>query len=308
MKDFEIIAVVGATATGKSDVALELCELLGGQAINADASQLYRGMDIGTAKLSVEERRSVPHHLLDVLDVRETASVAVYQEKSREAADRIRAAGDVPVAVGGSGLYVRALLDDLRFPGTDPDVRATVAAAVHERGVQWGYEELARLDPVAAESIDSRNERRIVRALEVIELTGEPFSATMPKRQYVRPSLQIGLTVSNDVLDARIEARAAAMVERGLIEECLELVDQGLLEGTTASRALGYAQVIEQLPGKVDPDLVIEETAAATRKFARRQVKWFRPDERIMWLDGTKTAKELAAEAMARIDCGEVSR
>lgn len=305
MKDFEIIAVVGATATGKSDVALELCELLGGQAINADASQFYRGMDIGTAKLSVEERRGVPHHLLDTMDVRETASVATYQVASRAAAQQIRDAGDVPIAVGGSGLYVRALLDDLRFPGTDPDVRANVAADVAERGLGWGYAELARRDPIAAESIDPRNERRIVRALEVMELTGELFSATMPKREYVRPSLQIGLRVSKEVLHARIEARAEAMVKGGLIEECLELVDQGLLEGTTASRALGYAQVIEQLPGPIDADKVIEETAAATRQFARRQVKWFRPDERIMWLDGTKSAKELAAEAIARIDCGE---
>jgi tRNA dimethylallyltransferase len=280
------VAVVGPTATGKSDLGVWLARELGGEVVNADAMQLYRGMDVGTAKLTVAERRGVPHHLLDVLDVTETASVAAYQRAAREVVERLVAAGRVPVVVGGSGLYVSALLDDLEFPGTDPAVRARLEAELAELGAQALHDRLAGLDPAAAVAILPGNGRRVVRALEVIELTGRPFSATLPKPGPARyGTVLVGLDRAVAELDERIATRVAVMFEHGLVDEVRRLVPLGLREGRTASRALGYQQV---LATPDDPDTARVETVRATRRFVRRQRSWFRRDRRITWLDAAR--------------------
>lgn len=279
-----IVAVVGATATGKSALGIALARALGGEVVNADASQLYRGMDIGTAKTPVAER-GVPHHLLDVLEVTQPASVAAYQRDARAAIAQIGARGRVPVLVGGSGLYVQAVLDDLRFPGTDPAVRARYEELAARLGPRALHAELARRDPDAATAIEPANTRRVVRALEVGELTGRPFSASLPRRRYVRPAVQVGLRADRDLLDARIGTRARRMFEDGLLTEVRGLVGRGLREGRTARAALGYAQTLRVLDGELTVEQAIEETTRATRAFARRQAKWFGRDERITWLD-----------------------
>ena len=247
----DVVAVVGATAAGKSDLAVELALRLGGEAVNADSMQLYRGMDIGTAKLTREEMRGVPHHLLDVWDVTETASVAEYQRLSAEAIAGIRARGRVPVLVGGSGLYVRAALDHMDFPGTDPAVRARLEGELAQAGPAALHERLRAVDPVAAEAILPSNGRRIVRALEVIEITGRPFTATLPEHRYRYGSVvQIGLSVPRAELDERIALRVERMWEAGLVDEVRELERAGLRDGLTAGRALGYAQVLRFLSGE----------------------------------------------------------
>ncbi|GAA2854017.1 tRNA (adenosine(37)-N6)-dimethylallyltransferase MiaA [Streptosporangium fragile] len=262
------------------DLALEL----GGEVINADSMQLYRGMDIGTAKLSVAERRGVPHHLLDIWDVTRTASVAEYQALVRPLIDDLRARGVVPILAGGSGLYVRAALDDLEFPGTDPEVRARLEAELDRVGTAPLYERLRERDPEAAGTILPSNGRRIVRALEVIEISGRPFSATMPSYDAVYDSVQLGVEVPREVLDARIEARVERMWEAGLVEEVRGLAARGLAEGRTASRALGYAQVLRFLAGEWTEKEAMDETVRATRRFVRRQESWFRRDPRVVWL------------------------
>lgn len=279
-----IVAVVGQTATGKSDLGVALAHALGGEVVNADASQFYRGMDIGTAKLTPEEREGVPHHLLDVLDVRDEASVASYQRDAREAIDGIRARGRVPIMVGGSGLYVRAALDDLRIPPTDPAVRARWEARLDEIGAAALHDQLRAADPSAAEQIHPSNGRRTVRALEVIELTGEPFSATMPKREFIAPAVMLGLQIDRRTLHDRIGTRVERMWRAGLLDEVRALDRVGLREGRTASRAIGYAQALQQLDGILDETAAQAETATLTRKFARRQQSWFGPDPRIHWL------------------------
>ncbi|MEU9887442.1 tRNA (adenosine(37)-N6)-dimethylallyltransferase MiaA [Sphaerisporangium sp. NPDC051017] len=279
-----VVAVVGPTAAGKSDLAVDLALRLGGEAINADSMQLYRGMDIGTAKLTPAERRGVPHHLLDVWDMGETASVAEYQRMVRPLIDRLRAAGRAPILVGGSGLYVRAALDDLDFPGTDPAIRARLEVELDEAGPEVLHQRLKELDPVAAEAVLSSNGRRIVRALEVIELSGRPFSATMPSYDAVYDSVQIGLLVPRPVLDERIALRVDRMWEAGFVEEVRALAAHGLAGGRTASRALGYAQVLRHLAGEWTEDQAKQETVRATRRFARRQESWFRRDPRVRWL------------------------
>lgn len=275
-----VIAVVGPTAAGKSDLAVDLALRLGGECVNADSMQLYRGMDIGTAKLTEAERRGVPHHLLDVWDVTVTASVAEYQKLVRPLIEAIA----VPVLVGGSGLYVRAAIDDLEFPGTDPEIRARLEAELAERGAGPLYARLRELDPAAAAAILPSNGRRIVRALEVIEHSGRPFSATMPSYEAVYPSVQIGLEVPRPVLDERIETRVGRMWAAGLVGEVRELLGRGLAEGRTAGRALGYAQVIRHLEGEWSEEEAFAETVRATRRFARRQESWFRRDPRVRWL------------------------
>ncbi|MDC5695790.1 tRNA (adenosine(37)-N6)-dimethylallyltransferase MiaA [Intrasporangium calvum] len=285
--DLPIIAVVGATATGKSGLALDLAERLDGEVVNADAMQLYRGMDIGTAKLPVAERRGIPHHQLDVLEVTEEASVAAYQEAARADFAAIRERGRVPILVGGSGLYVRAALDRLDIPPTDPRVRGRLEARAAEEGAEAMYRLLTEQDPAAAARIQPANVRRVVRALEVIELTGRPFSASMPTRELVAPALLIGLTVDRPVLDARIEARVEQMWRDGLREEVEALLPLGLRDGFTASRAIGYAQAIGVLDGRLTEVEAVAETAQATRRYARRQESWFRPDPRITWVDAT---------------------
>ncbi|WP_174720392.1 tRNA (adenosine(37)-N6)-dimethylallyltransferase MiaA [Amycolatopsis sp. BJA-103] len=281
------VAVVGPTATGKTALAVELALTLGGEVVNADALQLYRGMDIGTAKATAEERRGVPHHLLDVLDVTETASVAAYQRDARERIEDLLAAGRVPVLTGGSGLYVQAVLDDLKFPGTDPDVRARLTAEADEIGVAAMHARLTGLDPIAATAILPTNTRRIVRALEVIEITGEPFSANLPKPGPARyDTVLIGIDREPAELDARVDRRVELMFEAGLVGEVRTLLGQGLRDGLTASRALGYQQVIAALDGDEDFQAAAEATAQATRRFVRRQRSWFRRDKRIQWFDG----------------------
>ncbi|MGW2161752.1 tRNA (adenosine(37)-N6)-dimethylallyltransferase MiaA [Nonomuraea sp. NPDC001699] len=295
MRQQPVIAVVGPTAAGKSDLAVDIALRLGGECVNADSMQLYRGMDIGTAKLTPAEQRGVPHHLLDIWDVTVTASVAEYQRLARELFAKI----DVPVLVGGSGLYVRAALDDLEFPGTDPVIRARLEAELAERGPAPLYERLRELDPPAAEAILPSNGRRVVRALEVIEHSGRPFSATMPSYDAVYPSVQLGLEVPRPVLDERIELRVERMWAAGLVEEVRALLGQGLAEGRTAGRALGYAQVIRFLEGEWTEEQAFAETVRATRRFARRQESWFRRDPRVRWLP--YDAPDLLERSLAHI-------
>ena len=294
-----VVGVVGPTASGKSELGLRLAEELGGEVVGADAMQLYRGMDIGTAKLTPAERRGIPHHQLDVLEVREEASVAAYQRAARADIADIRSRGRHPVLVGGSGLYVRAALDRLEIPPTDPEVRSRWEAAAAARGTEEMYAVLRAADPAAASRIDPNNRRRIVRALEVIELTGEPFSATLPAREYVTDTLVLGLAPPRPALDARIDARVDRMWRQGLVDEVRGLLDLGLREGRTASRALGYAQALDQLDGVLDEAVARESTAAATRRFARRQESWFRPDPRVHWLD--PTGEGASDEAVDRV-------
>jgi len=292
-----VVAVVGATATGKSDLAVALARTLDGEVVNADASQLYRGMDVGTAKLAADRRQGVPHHLLDVLDVRAEASVAAYQRAARAAFDDVRSRGRVPVLVGGSGLYVRAALDTLDFPGTDPDVRARLEREAEEVGGAALHGRLAVADPVAAAAIQPTNVRRVVRALEAIEVTGRPFSATLPTHTYAVPAVQVGLALPRALLDERIAARVDAMWRDGLVEEVRRLVDAGLRDGRTASRALGYAQVLAFLGGTGTEDDARADTVRGTRRFARRQESWFRRDPRVVWLDAQ--ADDVVEQALA---------
>ncbi|MBX6767570.1 MAG: tRNA (adenosine(37)-N6)-dimethylallyltransferase MiaA [Actinomadura rubrobrunea] len=279
-----MIAVVGPTAAGKSELAVELALRLGGEAVNADSMQMYRGMDIGTAKLTREEMRGVPHHLLDVWDVTVTASVAEYQRLCDQVIADVRGRGRIPVLVGGSGLYVRAALDRMEFPGTDPAVRARLERELAEVGSHALHERLRQADPEAARAILPSNGRRVVRALEVIEISGRPFTATLPEHRYRYDAVQIGLRVPRPELDARIAMRVERMWRAGLVDEVRELEKQGLREGLTASRALGYAQVLRFLAGEWTEEQAKEETIRATRRFARRQESWFRRDPRVHWL------------------------
>ncbi|NKZ05050.1 tRNA (adenosine(37)-N6)-dimethylallyltransferase MiaA [Actinomadura latina] len=295
-----MIAVVGATAAGKSDLAVELALRLDGEAVNADSMQLYRGMDIGTAKLSAAEMRGVPHHLLDVWDVAETASVAEYQRLGAAAIADVRGRGRLPVLVGGSGLYVRAALDHLEFPGTDPAVRARLEEELARAGSGPLHERLRGLDPAAADAILPSNGRRIVRALEVVEITGRPFSATLPEHRYRYGSaVQIGLSVPREALDERIALRVERMWDAGLVGEVRDLEKRGLRDGLTAGRALGYAQVLRFLAGEWTEERAKEETVRATRRFARRQESWFRRDPRVRWLP--YDASDLVERALALI-------
>jgi tRNA dimethylallyltransferase len=282
-----VIAVVGATATGKSGLAVKLARALGGEIVNADSMQLYQGMDIGTAKEPETARQGVAHHLLDIWPVTQTANVADYAKLARTAIDEIMARGRVPVLVGGSGLYVRAALDDLDFPGTDAGIRARLEDELARVGPGALHARLATLDPAAAGAILPGNGRRIVRALEVIEISGRPFTATMPAYQQNRPAIQIGLTLPRPELDRRIAARVDRMWQAGLEAEVRTLVAMGLRAGKTASRALGYQQMLRYLDGEWTLDQARLETIQATRRFARRQESWFRRDPRVTWLDAT---------------------
>jgi tRNA dimethylallyltransferase len=292
-----VVAVVGATATGKSGLAIALARTLGGEVVNTDSMQLYQGMDIGTAKEPETAWQGVPHHLLDIWPVTRTANVADYQKLARAAIDGIIARGRVAVLAGGSGLYVRAALDDLHFPGTDGDIRARLESELAEVGPAVLHARLARLDPAAATAILPSNGRRIVRALEVIELTGQPFSATMPAYDQTRPAVQLGLTLPRPELDQRIADRVDRMWQAGLETEVKDLVQLGLRDGKTASRALGYQQLLRHLDGELTLDEAREETVKATKRFARRQESWFRRDPRVRWLDASQPPQALLAEA-----------
>ncbi|WP_207390546.1 tRNA (adenosine(37)-N6)-dimethylallyltransferase MiaA [Rhodococcus sp. ABRD24] len=281
------IAVVGPTATGKSDLGLGLAERLGGEIVNIDAMQLYRGMDVGTAKLTVDERRGIAHHQLDVLDVTETATVARYQESATRDIEDIRARGAVPIIVGGSMMYVQSLLDEWSFPATDPQIRGHWESVLAERGVGAVHAELARVDPDAAASILPTDGRRIVRALEVVQLTGRPFAASAPTIGQPRwGTVIIGVDRDTEALDARIRLRTELMFGRGLVDEVRGLVDAGLREGVTAQRAIGYAQVLAMFDGEYDRTEALERTFIGTRRYVRRQRSWFRRDPRVHWLDG----------------------
>jgi tRNA dimethylallyltransferase len=280
-----VVAVVGPTAAGKSDLSVALCKSLQGEVVNADAMQVYRGMDVGTAKIGTAERHGVPHHLLDILDVTETATVAEFQLLARSAIDDCIGRQIVPVLAGGSALYVRAILDDFAFPGTDAKVRERLEAELEEIGSGALHQQLAEVDPAAAAQILPSNGRRIVRALEVIEITGAPYIATLPEHRYVYPgAVQLGLDVPRPELDERIGRRVDRMFEAGFVDEVRDLLGKGLLEGRTANRALGYSQVIALLNGEISEQEARERTAQATRRFARRQDSWFRKDRRITWL------------------------
>ncbi|MEU4095339.1 tRNA (adenosine(37)-N6)-dimethylallyltransferase MiaA [Streptomyces sp. NPDC026673] len=292
-----VIAVVGPTAAGKSDLGVALAHALDGEVINADSMQLYRGMDIGTAKLTEEERQGVPHHLLDIWDVTQAASVAEYQRLARAEIDRLLAAGRTPVLVGGSGLYVRAAIDALDFPGTDPEVRARLEAELDTLGSGPLHARLAAVDPEAARAILPSNGRRIVRALEVVEITGRPFTANLPGHDSVYDTLQIGVDVPRPELDERITLRVDRMWEAGLVGEVAALEASGLREGRTASRALGYQQVLASLAGECTDAEARAETVRATKRFARRQDSWFRRDGRVHWLTGR--GRELVDQALA---------
>lgn len=312
------VVLVGPTASGKSGLAIALAERLiesgrPAEIVNADSMLVYRGMDIGTAKPTAAERERVVHHLVDVLDVTETATVAQFQARARTAIADCRARGVVPVVVGGSALYIRAIVDDFVFPGTDAAVRGRWEAELAAVGPRRLHEQLARLDPVAAAAIEPENGRRIVRALEVIELTGLPYPAQLPVRRYLLPGVvQIGLRLPRPVLDARIEQRVAAMWAAGLVEEVTGLVTRGLRDGVTASRALGYRQVLELIDGEIDETEAQRRTVTGTRRFARRQDSWFLADERITWLahdrpdlvDATLTAVEADPVRAPLVDGG----
>lgn len=276
-----VIAVVGPTGSGKSELAVALAERLGGEVVNADSMQFYRGMDIGTAKMTLEERRGIPHHMLDILDVREEASVSAFQQHARAAVADIHARGRRAILAGGSGLYVRAALDVIEFPGTDAQLRRRLERELDAEGLPALRERLALVDPVSAGRLGDA--RRIVRALEVHELTGRAFSSFMPDRRYFRPAVQIGLEVDREALKERLALRVHRMVAAGLLEEVRGLDAQGLREGRTASRALGYAQFLKVLDGQWGIGDAAADTIAATRKFARRQLTWFRADPRIGW-------------------------
>jgi tRNA dimethylallyltransferase len=280
-----VVAVVGPTATGKSDLAIALARRLGGEVVGADASQLYRGMDIGTAKVTEAEREGVPHHQLDVLDVTQEASVAAYQRHARADIEAILARGRLPVVVGGSGLYVRAALDRLEIPPTDPEVRAALLQRLDREGVATLLAELRAADPRAAAAIEPNNGRRVVRALEVIALTGRPFSATMPTREFVRPTVLVGLRTDREALDTRIQRRTERMFAAGLVDETRGLVDLGLREGRTASRAVGYAQALAVIDGTSTLEDAVADTALRTRRLVRRQESWFGADPRATWFD-----------------------
>ena len=288
-----LIVICGATATGKSDLAVELAKELKGHIVNADSMQLYKGMDIGTAKLSVEERKGAPHHLIDVLSVREEASVAQYQIDARSIIDQLLEQSIPAIVVGGTGLYIKSILDDLNFPDTDPEVREKIAKQAEELGADVMHARLAKLDPAAAAAIPKENVRRVVRALEVIELTGRPYTANLPRVGSTKypHARQFGLVMERETLQERIDRRVERMWEEGLVREVRDLMAEGLLEGRTAQAALGYAQVIKFAQGLMTEEEAKEETKRATRQYARRQETWFSRDERITWIKKAPVAE-----------------
>ncbi|MBU2662320.1 tRNA (adenosine(37)-N6)-dimethylallyltransferase MiaA [Actinoplanes bogorensis] len=292
-----MITVVGPTAAGKSALSLDLARELGGEVVNADSMQLYRGMDIGTAKLTLGEREGVNHHLLDIWDVTVPAAVAEYQGLARAAIDDIHARGRVPLLVGGSGLYIRAVLEEFEFPGTDPAIRARLEEELARVGPEEMHDRLRSRDPMAAGKILPSNGRRIVRALEVIEMTGQPFTASLPAPTPYYPSVQIGVDRETGALDERIALRVELMWAAGLLDEVRALIPQGLREGRTASRALGYQQALAEIDGEMTNEEAKADTVRGTRRFVRRQRSWFRRDPSITWLDGGSPT--LLADALA---------
>jgi tRNA dimethylallyltransferase len=281
-----VIVICGATATGKSDLAVALAQEIDGEVINADSMQLYKGMDIGTAKITLEEQQGVPHHLMDQLDVTEDANVAWYQEKAREKITEVHSRKKNAIIVGGTGLYIKAILDDLNFPDTDPVVRTELELEYATMGIGPLFKRLEKLDPAAALAIDKANSRRVIRALEVIKITGKPFTANLPRKESTRypEALQFGLVMDRELLGEKISTRVERMWQDGFVAEVESLIEAGITRGTTAQKALGYSQVIAYKEGKISEDEAIEDTKRATRQYARRQETWFSRDERIIWI------------------------
>lgn len=295
-----VIVICGATATGKSDLAVSLAQEVGAEIINADSMQLYKGMDIGTAKISLQERAGIPHHLLDRLEVTEDANVAWYQNLARQTISQIHSREKDAIIVGGTGLYIKAILDELNFPDTDPVVRAELELELATKGINILFERLEKLDPAAALAIDRANSRRVVRALEVIKITGKPFTANLPRQASSRypEAMQFGLVMDREALSERISNRVDHMWDRGLVSEVEGLIEAGITQGTTAQRALGYAQVLAFKEGKVLEDEAKEETKRATRQYARRQETWFSRDDRIKWVAPTQKAIEVVLTSL----------
>ena len=299
-----IIVICGATATGKSDLAIALAQRFDGEIINADSMQIYKGMDIGTAKLSVDERQGVRHHLLDVLDVNQDSTVAWYQKKARAAIDDIESRGKLPVIVGGTGLYIKSILDELNFPDTDPLVRHSLEIELERIGLNAIFERLEKLDPAAAIAIDRANARRVIRALEVIEITGKPFTANLPREESTRypDARQFGLVMDRESLDVRISARVDRMWEQGFVAEVQSLLSAGITDARTAQLALGYSQIIAFLQGRMSEDEAREDTKRATRQYARRQETWFSRDARITWISPVQERFETVLSHLEKIN------
>lgn len=296
----KLIVICGATATGKSDLAVTLAQEIDAEIINADSMQLYKGMDIGTAKITIEERKGIAHHLMDLLDVTQDANVAWFQETARAAIAEIHTRGKNVIVVGGTGLYIKAILDELNFPDTDPVVRAELELEFATKGIGPLFERLEKLDPAAALAIDKANSRRVIRALEVIKITGKPFTANLPREESSRYpyAQQFGLVMDRDALSERISNRVERMWELGLVAEAEKLMLAGITQGVTAQRALGYAQVIAQIEGKVTEEEAKEETKRATRQYARRQETWFSRDARITWISPAQNALQRIRESI----------
>ena len=295
-----LIVICGATATGKSDLAVTLAQQIDAEIINADSMQLYKGMDIGTAKITMDERKGITHHMMDLLDVSQDANVAWYQEKARAVISEIHGRKRDAIIVGGPGLYIKAILDELNFPDTDPVVRAELELEFATKGIAPLFERLEKLDPAAALAIDKANSRRVIRALEVIKITGKPFTANLPREESSRYPFaqQFGLVMDRDTLSERISTRVDRMWEQGLVQEAHTLLQAGIMQGTTAQRALGYAQVIAQIEGKVSQEEAQEETKRATRQYARRQETWFSRDDRITWISPVQNALQRILESI----------
>ena len=295
------IAVIGPTASGKSALGIALAQKFGGEVVNVDSMQLYKGMDIGTAKLSIPERMGVPHHQLDVLDVTQTASVARYQQAAIRDVEAIMARGNVPILVGGSMLYVQSLLDAWSFPPTDATVRARYEQRLNDIGITALHNELAAIDPAAAAVIEDKDPRRTVRALEVIELTGKPFTASQPPiNQPPRWGARVlGLRTTTEWLNPRIEQRTHAMFDAGLVEEVKRLVSAGLVADSTAGRAIGYAHVLAAMAGELTWDEAVDRTITGTRKYVRRQKSWFNRDPRTHWIDASGDTYAQALDFLA---------
>jgi tRNA dimethylallyltransferase len=281
-----LIIICGATATGKSDLALAVAEEVNGEIVNADSMQVFKGMDIGTAKLPISERNQIPHHLLDLLVVTEEANVSWYQGLAREKIDQLLGAGKSVVVVGGTGLYIKAILDDLNFPDTDPIVRQQLTDEAQVVGNDQMHQRLAKLDPAAALAIPKENIRRVIRALEVIQITGKPFTANLPRQASSKypQAKQFGLVLDRENLDTKIDSRVENMWEKGFVQEVMQLMTQGLERATTAKMALGYSQIMNYLNGECDEAFAKAETKRVTRAYARRQETWFSRDDRIQWL------------------------
>ena len=299
----KLIIICGATATGKSDLAVEIAKELGAEIINADSMQLYKGMDIGTAKLTLSERQGIEHHLLDAVDVKTDVTVSWYQDIARAKIDELRGAGKNVVVVGGTGFYIKAILDDLNFPETDPIVREKLNQEAEEIGGDAMHQRLAQLDPAASLAIPKENVRRVVRALEVIEITGKPFTAILPRADSTKypDAMQFGLAMDRESLDIRIDSRVKKMWDLGFVDEVESLINQGALEGKTAQAAIGYAQIIRMKHGTMSEAEAIEDTARATRQYARRQETWFSRDLRITWLSATSKLSERKASVLETI-------